>query len=118
MRGSQINPTSVESYALVANCSLIDDGWPCWDIAKGGCVMADTKIQYDRIFLRLLQLGPFERRLGGGWRFGTKIISDVIAERLLASGLTEISGIHLRLKRSTNRHESDMATVSELNLQA
>jgi len=66
--------------------------------------MVDSKIHYDRIFLRLLQLGPFERRLGGGWRFGTKIISDVIAERLLASGQTEISGIHLRLKRSGSGH--------------
>jgi len=84
---------------------------------EGGCVMTDGKIQYDRSFLRLLQLAPFERRLGGGWRFGTKIISDVIAERLLASGLTEISGIHLRLKRSANKHEGDVAIVNELNLQ-
>jgi len=80
-------------------------------------VITDSKIQYDRSFLRLLQLAPFERRLGGGWRFGTKIISDVIAERLLASGLTEISGIHLRLKRSANKHEGDVAIVNELNLQ-
>jgi hypothetical protein len=82
-------------------------------------VITDSKIQYDRSFLRLLQLGPFEaplRRLGGGWRFGTKIISDVIAERLFASGLTEISGIQLRLKRSANKHESDLATVNDLNL--
>jgi hypothetical protein len=61
--------------------------------------MTDRKIQYDRRVLRLLRLGPFERRLGGGWRFGTKVISDAIGERLLASGLTEISGIYLRLKR-------------------
>jgi len=80
--------------------------------------MTDSKIQYDRSFLRLLELGPFERRPGGGWRFGTKIISDAIAERLLASGLTEISGIHLRLKRSANKQESDPAAVNELNLQA
>jgi hypothetical protein len=79
-------------------------------------VITDSKIQYDRSFLRLLQLGPFERRLGGGWRFGTKIISDVIAERLFASGLTEISGIQLRFKRSANKHESDLATVNNLNL--
>ena len=78
--------------------------------------MTDSKLQYDRTFVRLLQLGPFERRLRGGWRFGTKIISDVIAERLLASGLAEISGIHLRLKRSVNKHEIDAATVNELNL--
>jgi hypothetical protein len=75
---------------------------------EGGCVMTDSKIQYDRSFLRLLEFSPFERRLGGGWRFGTKIISDVIAERLIASGLTEISGIHLRLKRSANMRESDL----------
>jgi hypothetical protein len=79
--------------------------------------MTDSNIQYDRGFLRLLQLGPFERRIGGGWRFGTKIISNVIAERLLASGLAEISGIHLRLKRSANTQESDPAAVNELNLQ-
>ena len=59
--------------------------------------MTDGKIQYDQFFLRLLKLGPFERRLGGGWRFGTKIISDVIAERLLASGLTEISVLRVEL---------------------
>ena len=72
----------------------------------------DRKIQYDRSLLRLLQLGPLERRLGGGWRFGTKVISDVIAERLLASGLTEISGIYLRLKQGANEVESDVASVN------
>jgi hypothetical protein len=55
---------------------------------------------------------PLRRRLAV-WH---KIISDVIAERLLASGLTEISGIHLRLKPSTNTHESDLAIVNEFNL--
>ena len=79
--------------------------------------MTDSKNQYDRSFLRLLELGPFERRLGGGWRFGTKIISDVIAERLLAGGLTEISGIYLRLKRSANTQKRGPTAVSELNLQ-
>jgi len=42
--------------------------------------------RYDLVFLRLLELGPFDRRSCGGWRFGTKTISDPIVERLIASG--------------------------------
>jgi hypothetical protein len=48
---------------------------------------------YDRRFLRLLELSPFERRVrGGGWRFGTRTISDEIAARLIASGRARIRG--------------------------
>ena len=37
-------------------------------------------------YLRLLELGAFIRRTQGGWRFGTKVISDAVVERLVASG--------------------------------
>jgi hypothetical protein len=40
----------------------------------------------DYRILRLLRLGPFERRPRGGWRFGTKVISDRKIGRLIASG--------------------------------
>lgn len=46
---------------------------------------------YDRDFLRLLRFGPFQRRRGG-WRFGTKVISDQIIARLTASGAARIVG--------------------------
>ncbi|MCK1710016.1 MULTISPECIES: hypothetical protein [unclassified Bradyrhizobium] len=69
--------------------------------------MADDKFQYDRNYLRLLELSPFERRPRGGWRFGTKIISDVIVDRLLASGRAEVSGVYLFLKRKPNERERD-----------
>jgi hypothetical protein len=41
-------------------------------------------------FVRLLELGQFERRPRGGWRFGTRRISDT--DRLVASGRAEIVG--------------------------
>jgi hypothetical protein len=41
---------------------------------------------YDQVFLRLLELAPFVSRPHGGWRFGTKTISDPIVARLIASG--------------------------------
>ncbi|MBR1177158.1 hypothetical protein JQ617_24615 [Bradyrhizobium sp. KB893862 SZCCT0404] len=40
----------------------------------------------DYYYLRLLELGPFQRRARGGWRFGTKVINDAVIERLIASG--------------------------------
>lgn len=46
----------------------------------------------DYKFLRLLKLSPFERRARGGWRFGTKTISDPIVERLIASGRAASDG--------------------------
>jgi hypothetical protein len=47
---------------------------------------------YDLVFLRLLELGPFDRRSRGGWRFGTKTISDPIVARLIASGRARRDG--------------------------
>ncbi|MCK1671951.1 hypothetical protein [Bradyrhizobium sp. 150] len=64
--------------------------------------MNDQKNYNERYFLRLLQHGPFERRPRGGWRFGVKVISDAIVERLLASGRAEITGSQLRLKPLVN----------------
>ncbi|WP_316234624.1 MULTISPECIES: hypothetical protein [unclassified Bradyrhizobium] len=51
-------------------------------------------------YLRLLKLSPFERRRTkanprGGWRFGTKRISDAIVDRLVASRRAEIIGDRL-----------------------
>ena len=46
---------------------------------------------YDRDFLRLLEIAPFERRRGG-WRFGTRRISTRIVERLIASGRAVMQG--------------------------
>ena len=60
--------------------------------------MTDQKNYNERYFLRLLQHGPFERRPRGGWRFGVKVISDAVVERLLAGGRAEITGSQLRLK--------------------
>jgi hypothetical protein len=45
----------------------------------------------DYRILRLLMLGPFERRPRGGWRFGTKVISDRKVARLVASGHAQAS---------------------------
>ncbi|WP_316184669.1 MULTISPECIES: hypothetical protein [unclassified Bradyrhizobium] len=46
-------------------------------------------------YLRLLKLSPFERRPRGGWRFGTKRISNTVVERLVASRRAEIIGNRL-----------------------
>lgn len=46
----------------------------------------NAPLAYDYRFLKLLELSPFERRPRGGWRFGTKTISDVVVDRLVASG--------------------------------
>jgi hypothetical protein len=51
-----------------------------------------------RYLLRLLEHGQFERRPRGGWRFGTKVISDAAVERLLANGRVEIVGSKVKLK--------------------
>ena len=40
---------------------------------------------YERRYLRLLQMGAFERRRGG-WRFGTNRIDDRVVDRLIAAG--------------------------------
>ena len=46
----------------------------------------------DDILFRLLKLSPFERRPRGGWRFGTKRISNAIVDRLVASRHAKIIG--------------------------
>ncbi|APO53488.1 hypothetical protein LUI11_15470 [Bradyrhizobium diazoefficiens] len=50
--------------------------------------------QQHQLVLRLLDIQPLERRARGGWRFGTRRISDGVAERLIASGRAEIVGGH------------------------
>jgi hypothetical protein len=52
----------------------------------------------DASYLRLLQLGDFVRRSRGGWRFGTKNITDQVVDRLIATGRAEIDGDRVRLK--------------------
>jgi hypothetical protein len=49
----------------------------------------------DAFFRRLLTAGPFERRPRGGWRFGTKTISNAVVDRLLANNDAVISGDHV-----------------------
>jgi hypothetical protein len=61
--------------------------------------MSEHTFHNQRYFLRLLEISPFERRPRGGWRFGTKIISDAVVERLLACGHAEVAGLQLKLKR-------------------
>lgn len=51
-----------------------------------------TLLPDDQIFIRLLKLGPFDRRMRGGWRFGTKTISDQVVARLIASGRARRDG--------------------------
>jgi len=60
--------------------------------------MSDQKKYQERYLLRLLEHGPFEKRPRGGWRFGTKVISEATVESLLASGRAEIVGPKLKLK--------------------
>jgi hypothetical protein len=52
----------------------------------------------DYYFVRLLKLSPFERAARGGWRFGTRRISDGVASRLIASGRAEVIGGQLHHK--------------------
>ncbi len=42
-------------------------------------------------FLRLLKISPFQQR-SGGWRFGTKRISNDVVSRLIASGAARVEG--------------------------
>lgn len=41
--------------------------------------------------LRMLRLSPFQQR-PGGWRFGTRRISQAVVDRLIASGRARIEG--------------------------
>lgn len=45
-------------------------------------------------FRRLLDISPFQQR-SGGWRFGTKRISDVVIARLIESGAARVDGLQL-----------------------
>lgn len=47
--------------------------------------------------LRLLVFGPFERRDRGGWRFGARIVSDSVVDRIVANGQAYIDGTLLRM---------------------
>lgn len=51
----------------------------------------------DQFILRLLDTQPLERRARGGWRFGTRRISDRVVARLIASGRAEVVGEKLQL---------------------
>ncbi len=57
----------------------------------------------DYYYLRLLELGPFQRRAHGGWRFGTKVINDAVVERLLASGRATLTDNLICLVAPTQR---------------
>lgn len=50
----------------------------------------------DAYFRRLLASAPFERRPRGGWRFGTKLISDAVVFRLIANGYAKVDGDRVR----------------------
>jgi hypothetical protein len=70
--------------------------------------MGDQTIYNERYFLRLPEIGPFEQRPRRGWRFGTKVISDAVVERLLARGRAEIVGLQVRLKQPGSEHRPDL----------
>lgn len=53
---------------------------------------------YDPRFLRLLELSPFEKRTRGGYRFGTKTISDRVVDRMIESGCAVREGKWLLLR--------------------
>jgi hypothetical protein len=65
-------------------------------------------------FLRLLRFGHFVRRPSGGWRFGTRVISDVVVDRLIARGQAVIVGDRLQLK-SEPAHRSCGSITNESN---
>ena len=54
--------------------------------------------QYDRRYLRLLKMAPFERR-GGAWRWGANKMNDDVVERLLADGRITMDGNAVMLTR-------------------
>lgn len=53
-----------------------------------------TPTTYERLYLRLLKLSPFQQR-SGGWRFGTRRMADSVIERLIASGRARVAGEQL-----------------------
>lgn len=54
--------------------------------------------QYDRRYLRLLKMAPFQRRRGG-WRFGTNRLDDDVVERLVRDGHVIQDGDLIKLPR-------------------
>lgn len=60
-------------------------------------VRAPRTDPYDRVYLRLLQMGPFQRR--DGWRFGTKRLGDHVVARLLLAGRATQAGDLITLTR-------------------
>lgn len=64
--------------------------------------MSAGQKQYDRRFLRLLRMAPFERRRGG-WRFGANRISDAVLDRMLADGRVVRDGDRITLAPRENR---------------
>lgn len=58
---------------------------------------------HHRFALRLLDVQPLERRARGGWRFGTRRISDHVVASLIASGRAEIRGEQLFAKPEHGR---------------
>ncbi|WP_157642993.1 hypothetical protein [Bradyrhizobium sp. WSM4349] len=57
-----------------------------------------TARPHHEFILRLLDIQPLERRARGGWRFGTKVVGDSLAARLIASGRAEIRDNRLHRK--------------------
>jgi hypothetical protein len=70
-----------------------------------------TLSSQDHVYFRLLELGAFDRRAHGGWRFGTKVISDAVVERLIASGRATREDDHVRLIRSDARNNSPQSSA-------
>ena len=60
--------------------------------------MAKPANQYDSRYLRLLQMGPFQRRRGG-WRFGTNRLDDEVVQRLVDDGRVVRIGSLIMLAR-------------------
>jgi hypothetical protein len=66
--------------------------------------MSSSNYRSDPTFLlKLLKFGAFERRPRGGWRFGTKTMSNDVVARLIASDHAEIVDGRLQLKRREAR---------------
>jgi hypothetical protein len=69
--------------------------------------MAGSGVNYELTFLRLLELSPFERRPRGGWRFGTKVISDDVVGRLISSRRAFLDGDQVRLATDNDDEPAD-----------
>ncbi len=64
--------------------------------------------------LRMLKLSPFQRRQRGGWRFGTRRISQAVVDRLTASGRAQILNDQLHpVRRSGDGSPSAALRIAE-----